>query len=191
MSRGDTTASTDTAWRDDHDGDETVDGPTDLPLTTGGGDDPTMVMKFAFPALRWDMIDILRDAIASLVTRLLGSRDRAERVAMAAHELMENASKYSLDRHVLVGCRVYMCGQTVIVTVRNNADPAQVSVLREELSFVNEGDPFERYVERMQASLEREGSMLGLARIRSEGGAKLAAETNGTSVLVSAVFEAE
>jgi hypothetical protein len=155
----------------------------------GATAEPRLVTNFAFAAREWDTIDVLRETIAMLCERLLNSVERASGISMTAHELMENAAKYSLSPDALVHCCIYLQPSAAVVTVANEADPSCVAVLHEELAIINEGDPLEMYVDKMRQSLEEEGSRLGLARIRSEGGAKLDVQLLGSSVLVSALFD--
>lgn len=136
----------------------------------------------------WHLISSTRIFMASFCGQSFGDAELSDRIAMTAHELLENAVKYSATPDSPVNCTMRIEPGRVLVTVENHADPAHLAVLHEEFELINQGDPMEMYINKMQASLESDKSQLGLARIRCEGEAELKLWTEKDSVLVQAIF---
>ncbi|HEY9899674.1 MAG TPA: hypothetical protein V6D00_10880 [Pantanalinema sp.] len=136
----------------------------------------------------WNMISSTRIFMASFCGHSFGDEDLSDKIAMSAHELLENAVKYSVSPDAPVNCTMRVQEDRVIVSVQNEADSAHSRVLQEEFAIVLKGDPMEMYIAKMQDSLMSEKNQLGLARIRAEGDAELRLITNGNSVIIEASF---
>ncbi|HEY9857679.1 MAG TPA: hypothetical protein V6D05_18175 [Stenomitos sp.] len=136
----------------------------------------------------WHLISSTRIFMASFCGQSFGDSDLSDRIAMCAHELLENAVKYSVTQDSPVNCTMHIQHDRVLVTVENHADPSHLDVLREEFDVVCQGDPMEMYINKMSASLESDKSQLGLARIRAEGEAELKLSTENGIVSVQAIF---
>jgi len=108
---------------------------------------------------------------------------------MTAHELLENAVKYSISQDTPVTCALLMGDGTVGLRVSNWAEPAHKDVLKAQFAEVMDGDPLEVYLAKMQASLGSDHSQLGLARIRYEGEARMALIMDEATVTVEAIFD--
>jgi len=110
----------------------------------------------------------LEQALKSVVT----DADFVDRVAMAAHELLENATKYSADDAVLKLSLVLdgATGRDVVLRVSNVAQAAHLQRLRRFLAEINEAaDPMILYLDMMARDpFDTTVSGLGLARIRAE-----------------------
>lgn len=126
-----------------------------------------------------------------MYSRLISDRDGVDRVALAVHELLENAVKYAQGGDTGLWVEVFEEGGRLIVSVttRNQANGRNAAVLREMLEELNQGkDPIEAYQDAMRRSLrDNDSSRLGLARLRAEAGMTLAVEEgpNGTLALVA------
>lgn len=117
------------------------------------------------------------------MNRRLRNADDAARVAMATHELLENAVKFSSDGAASVAIEV---GTThVAITTRNRAREENRAELREiarELSEAN--DPMVFYLKQMSVR-DRVGG-LGLGRVAAEAEMKLELVLDGDVVEVRA-----
>jgi hypothetical protein len=116
--------------------------------------------------------------------------DASARVMLAAHELLENAAKYSADGHGHLQIELTEReGQDVVrIRTSNRAKPDQLSELRR---FFDESrlcaDAIALYDRMIIRSAERtEGSGLGLARIRAEGEMDLTYSVDGDEVTITA-----
>src|SRR5580704_12744913 len=77
-----------------------------------------------------DLITIVRRFVADFYLKVTQDEDAASRLAVATHELLENAAKYSIDGAAELEVRVDPDGGTVNVRMSNRAAPAQIQLLR-------------------------------------------------------------
>ena len=123
------------------------------------------------PAL--DQVSTTRHFVEAYCAPLVEDVDLLGRVAMATHELLENAAKYS--SRGLVRLQLDLSreaeGQTLSVSVSNCPSVEHLAVLETNFRAMSvDNDPHLAYQALLIASTIRtDGSGLGLARIRSEG----------------------
>lgn len=136
------------------------------------------------------LVSAVRRFVESAFGRVDPNPDAIFRVSMTAHELMENAAKYSSGSQAALGVSVKREPHAVQVTLRlvNEAAPAHVERLRQKIEAINNSpDPAGLYRQMMLDSLKLEGeSGLGLARIFAEGEMKLTLEVRGETVTIVA-----
>jgi len=110
--------------------------------------------------------------------------DDVSRVAMATHELLENAVKFSTDGSASL--RIDVGGSQVTITTRNRARPTDLDELRELAhQLASTIDPMLFYLEQMRRSPTRVGG-LGLGRVAAEGEMKLELVLDGDMVQIKA-----
>jgi hypothetical protein len=136
----------------------------------------------------WSLISSTRIFVASFCGTPSFGVDSAADVAMVVHELLENAVKYSTDKVNPVSCRLILEESGVAVEVANACAPAGYDFLRDEVDRVMDGDPLDRYLDKMRQTLEGSYSRLGLARIRYEAGADLSVTFQEPQVVVRAAI---
>ncbi|MGE5788214.1 MAG: hypothetical protein ACM3ZE_26700 [Myxococcales bacterium] len=100
--------------------------------------------------------------------------DTASRVAMVAHELMENLAKYSAPDACSFKASATPCESSAVrlrIAATNRAPERSLTELRAILDDIALAtDPHALYVRYMEASVSRgHGSKLGLVRVRAEG----------------------
>jgi len=138
-------------------------------------------------------INEARRLVSALYAPLLGDPDAASRIALATHELLENALKYSID------------GATVIrVELSNGKLPTHVKVetlngisadrkqgLEETFAEMHRAESAEEYYQFVMTRTRtlRHGSGLGLARIWAEGEMLLSRAYDGDDVRITAIAE--
>lgn len=114
-------------------------------------------------------------------------------VALASHELLENAVQYSSDGETEVHIEIEMLGngQTVCIRTRNAASPENLDVLRAAFAELQAAtDPDAYYQAMMRRTAKRtDGSGLGLARIRAETGLSMSLDIADDQVSISARIE--
>lgn len=147
-------------------------------------------LTITFSPRWWSFISSTRIFVESFCGHSFGHPHFSGKVAIAAHELLENAVKYSLHPDSPVTCAVSVEDGSVRLRVENVADAAHVQVLRDEIESLMRGDPMDVYVERMHRSLSSDKSQLGLARVRCETGADLRLVVSGNKVTIDALFSA-
>jgi hypothetical protein len=137
----------------------------------------------------WSGVGAIRQFVGAFLAPIVRERALADRVALSAHELLENALKYCTSPDGRVHCKATMQPGRITLCVRNRASTARIERLRSEFDLVTAGDPLETYLAMMQRSLEDDqASQLGLARIRYEAGAELSLEIERDWVSVAASF---
>lgn len=124
---------------------------------------------------RWKYISPARLFIQSFVAIAVSDQAKADRVAMAASELLENAVKYgtSDDTHCVVQAQADR--GLIRASVTNQASAAGAEELRLVYQKIMTGSPLEAYITQMREAATRSDgkSQLGLARIRYETNADL------------------
>jgi hypothetical protein len=123
---------------------------------------------------RWKFISPARIFIQNFVAVALSDRVKADAVAMATNEMLENAVKYgtSDDTHCVV--QAHDTG-VIEASVTNQASEQSAHELKVIYDKIMSGDPLEAYIVQMrEAATRTDGkSQLGLARIRYETGAEM------------------
>ena len=138
------------------------------------------------------LIQVVRRFVSDFYERVLDDPDAVSRVALATHELLENAVKYAIDGATALSIHVEPGTDTtatrVSICLSNRAAPEHLSAVRGLFEEMNRyADPFEHY----QAAMERSarsttGSGLGIARVRTEGEMTMSYTIEGDTVSITA-----
>jgi len=124
---------------------------------------------------RWKYIAPARSFIQNFIAISLSDTARADGIAMATSELLENAVKYADGEETGITLEVFPEQNRVIASVTNQGNAESAAELKALYKKINDGDPLEAYITQMKEAATREDgkSQLGLARIRYELGADL------------------
>ena len=140
---------------------------------------------------RWGLVSSARQVIAELCDVYLTPNDRSAALVMAAQELLENLAKYSLDGSACFEfeLRLREGVPEACISTRNLA-PVEHLLHAEELleRIVSSTAPVALYDAWLATSGEREGSRLGLIRLRAEAGFTLSYaldDSRGLEVVVT------
>lgn len=137
-----------------------------------------------------ELIPIVRRFVSAFYEQLLSQPEAVSRLALAAHELLENTVKFSVDRVSSIQMEVVRHAQSIDIGIRtrNRAsaeDLAAASTIVDELR--GNPDPFAYYQQVIRANAKRrEGSGLGLARICAEADMSLDCEVEGDELIIVA-----
>ena len=149
-------------------------------------------MRQACFALRiepvWEMIDPVREFLLRFLSDTLKDEALGAQVCVAAHELMENAVKYSQEDWIAV--ETTLQPGRLMVAVENPAHPAHLPVLLAEVRAAQAApDPMAYLQQKIRAACERQDgkSCVGLARVRCEAGMSLDCQVRGGVVRVVAL----
>jgi hypothetical protein len=117
-----------------------------------------------------------RDFVSSFCATFVQDPDVVYRIAIAVHELLENAIKYSSDGTTLLTIELENeeIPSRISICVENAAMPSHVASVRNAIDRIHEADdPFELYCELIRSSAGHANSGLGLARISAEAACDL------------------
>ncbi|MCA9619584.1 MAG: ATP-binding protein [Myxococcales bacterium] len=136
------------------------------------------------------LINVVRRFVSDFYDEILGDPDVVSRVALATHEMLENAVRYSTDGATRVRLDVAPDeGRSVLtITMQNQAAPQNREALARLFDEMrNASDPMDHYCAVMRRNAKRtDGSGLGLARIRAEAEMSLDYELSGDLVTLIA-----
>jgi hypothetical protein len=135
----------------------------------------------------WVFVDDLRRFVESFCAAACPGAEREEQLALAAHELVQNAVSYASAPGVELRLEVDSHDRRVRVSVTNAVAPAQLAELQARVAAVAaQADPLEGYLTAMRSNPEARGG-LGLARVRFEAALELSVSVEGARVTVHAV----
>ena len=123
--------------------------------------------------------------------RWIPDPDVSARLAMATHELFENAVKFADDG--VASLRVEVARAPSIrarITTRNRAKRADLDTLQQLSTRLRDAsDPMEFYVQLMKDAPDARGG-LGIGRVAAEGDMRVAMELENEHVVINAELEA-
>jgi hypothetical protein len=142
-------------------------------------------------APNWAMIEPAREFLFNFLAIALQDRDVASQICIAAHELMENAIKYSADEAAHIQVELLAAGP-IRLSVENAIRPEHVDNFINEVRAAQKAeDAFAFYQKKMVESLARADGKagLGLARIRWESQMSLYCEVKDGVARITCVRE--
>ncbi|MBN1522928.1 MAG: ATP-binding protein [Spirochaetales bacterium] len=159
-----------------------------MAVTENLGRDGYIELKFG---PRWKYIACVRGFIQNFLAISIVDQAKADKIAMAASELLENAVKYASHDETHIVIRVSPETERIVISVENTSSKESIAQLKDVYDKIIEGDPFQMYVAQMkEAAVRSDGkSHLGLARIRYETGGDLSLKISGNTVNLSIVIE--
>jgi anti-sigma regulatory factor (Ser/Thr protein kinase) len=135
----------------------------------------------------WVFIDEIRRFTESFCACACPGQDREAQVALAVHELMQNAVPHSHEREVDLVLEVDPAANRVQVGVTNECEEAEYAALRDRIQKMNdEKDALRHYVVAMKESPTTIRGGLGLARVRFEAQLDLSVSRTAGRVTVLA-----
>ncbi len=140
-----------------------------------------------------DGITGVRCALARYYQVVSGDDDVAARIAMAAHELLENAAKYSSDGFAHLTVLLDRAAECLSVTLANRAPAESIRELRAIFDQMNAFPTAEAFYQSLMTRTGRHriGSGLGLGRIMVEGEMKLSLDLRDDQVVIRAELDLE
>ena len=132
----------------------------------------------------------VRRFVEGALERLMVDPDGVFRVAMTAHELLDNAVKHSVAGSVLLrfAARIEPEQALINLSVINETTPSHIDRLRETINAIGGAQSaFAHYRRLLPAATRMRGDAgLGLARIAAQAEIMLGLEIKGTTVAVMA-----
>jgi len=136
---------------------------------------------------RWKYIAVVRAFIQNFLVIGFPDDTRADKIAMAASELLENAVKYAVGEETRIKVGLSAKNGDVDISVSNRASPEAVAGLKSTWETVMTGEPLAAYVQMMREAATRSDgkSQLGLVRIRYETGGTMELKIDGDLVTIA------
>ena len=136
---------------------------------------------------RWKYIACARSFIQNFLAISIEDKTKADKIAMAASELLENAVKYANSETTNIFVNVNPENEKISVEVTNKATPEALVELKKIYAKLSHSTPLDVYVSMMKdAAIRQDGkSQLGLARIQYETGGELKLTIDGSTVEMS------
>jgi hypothetical protein len=136
------------------------------------------------------LVSTVRRFVTSFYEKILDSAEVTSQLAVATHELLDNAVTYSFDSNtsIRIDVRVEPEGTDVLIRTRNRASQERISKLRAALDDLCAAPDVQAHYQKvMRASAKRsDGSGLGLARVRAESDMVVSYEIEGDLVQLRA-----
>lgn len=137
------------------------------------------------------LVSTVRRFVSEFYRELLSNADSSHKLAMATHEMLENAVHYSIDQRSDLTIVAKKEPTAIVVTIRtrNRATPERIEKVRVALDeVVNADDVTGMYNRLVRRAAKRTdgGSGLGLGRIRAEADLALSYAIDGDTVSVTA-----
>ena len=134
----------------------------------------------------WVVVDDIRQFVESFCANACPEAEREEQLALATHELVQNAIANAATPDIELKLEVDRASERVSVSVSNHARADQIEVLRSRLDKAQSyANPLEGYVAAMREDPDSRGG-IGLARIRFEAALDLALDVQGERVTICA-----
>jgi anti-sigma regulatory factor (Ser/Thr protein kinase) len=149
-------------------------------------DRPAYLEMSFFPNV--ELVSAVRRFVSTVYVRLVRDPEVAAQVALATHELLENAVRYSNDDVTCLRVEIDRDAGMLTITTKNRAGPDDVAAIQHAIASLKaSADPFLYYQQMMRESAKRhEGSGLGLARVHAEADMDLSCSVEGDHVTVRA-----
>ena len=135
----------------------------------------------------WVFVDEIRRFVESFCACACPGQTREAQVALAVHELMQNAIPHAAGESVDLTLQVDPSSDKIEIAVSNPASPEQFAEVKARLDRINgEPDPLQSYLRAMAEAPMNQRGGLGLARVRFESQLDLTISREGNRITVLA-----
>jgi anti-sigma regulatory factor (Ser/Thr protein kinase) len=135
----------------------------------------------------WVFVDEIRRFVESFCACACPGQSREAQVALAVHELMQNAIPHAGGESVDLTLQVDPVADRIEIAVSNPATEEQFQDFKGRLDRINqEPDPLQSYLRAMAEAPMNQRGGLGLARVRFEAQLELSITREGNRITVLA-----
>lgn len=165
-----------------------IDGQFQMRAPSQDNDDALFELRFQ-PTVA--LVSTVRRFVSEFYSELLLDADMSHKLAMATHEMLENAVHYSTDRRseLHISFQRIEGDDVVCIKTKNRATDERLTKVKSALDeVVNASDVTELYNQLVRRAAKRRdgGSGLGLGRIRAEADLSLSYAIEGDTIIVKA-----
>ncbi len=124
---------------------------------------------------RWRYVSIVRSFIQNFLAISLDNKTKADQIAIATSELIENAIKYATREVSRIQLEIFRDEGILMTTIENFSNDEHIQEFKNEYDKLMKLEPLEGYLQKMREAAAREDgkSQLGIARVRYESKAEL------------------
>lgn len=135
------------------------------------------------------LVSTVRRFIGEFYRRVLNDQELSSRLALATHELLENAVAYAAEQETSI--RIEIEGDQLIVKTWNRTTPERLAALKERIDGLQAIEDADRFYQQMLVTSlkQTDTSGLGLARIRAEADMRLSYEIEKDKVCIRATAQ--
>ena len=156
-----------------------------FPSVAISGDDPAYFELCFRPCV--ELVSTVRRFVSDFYATVLKDADLGSRLALATHELLENAVKYSTSPETTLRVEIMRATGVATVTSWNDTDLAHITTIRRLFQEMAESNPTSYYESLLRGEIEAvSASGLGLARVGAEAEMGLGYDVTGTRVCIRA-----
>lgn len=132
------------------------------------------------------LVSTVRRFTDEFYRRVLGEHEVSARIALATHEMLENAVAYATDGETAI--RIELHEKKLVVKTWNRTTPDRVDAVRTMIDDINQtADADDFYQTQLMKTAKRtDGSGLGLARVRAEALMTLGYEVDRDQICILA-----
>ncbi|GEJ56503.1 ATP-binding protein [Anaeromyxobacter diazotrophicus] len=146
---------------------------------------PKPILLFLRMCPVWVFVDEVRHFVESFCACAGVSPERESQLALATHELMQNAITHSTSACIELRLAIDAGRDAVEVSLTNDCSPGAPEALRSRLAALQAEPPLASYLHTMAADPRARGG-LGLARVRYEAQLELDVTTEAGRLTVKA-----
>jgi hypothetical protein len=151
------------------------------------GGDAYLELAFAPNEL---IVPTVRRFLGDFFDKVLSSREVADRVMVATHEMLENAVRYSRDGQTQFSARLWKRGEgvEVVLTTTNQTEPSDFQAVQALVQAMKDAPNEAVYYSELmrKAAARTSGSGLGLGRVFAESGMQVECDVKDGALTLSA-----
>jgi anti-sigma regulatory factor (Ser/Thr protein kinase) len=137
------------------------------------------------------LVSTVRRFVSEFYVQLLLDSEATSQLAVATHELLDNAVQYSSDGNTSIRIGMTAHGTTVrvVICTMNRATPSNIAAACKSLDELTKAESPDAHFQKLmrETATRDEGSGLGLARVRTEADMDLSYDVTGDEFQLRAV----
>jgi anti-sigma regulatory factor (Ser/Thr protein kinase) len=137
------------------------------------------------------LVSTVRRFVSEFYVQLLLDSEATSQLAVATHELLDNAVQYSCDGNTSIRIGMTVQGSSVRIDIctKNRATPENIAAARRSLDELTKAEDAGAHFQKLmrETATRPDGSGLGLARVRTEADMELSYDVTDDEFQLRAV----